>query len=82
MSKPDDPGVMQASMVFVLHAGQSGRKMIMMLALAQAGAQHSQSPVDAVTGGDGIAWRGTNLHPCSILLSSSKFTKKLTNWDN
>jgi hypothetical protein len=50
MSKPDDPGVMQASMVFVLHAGQSGRKMIMMLALAQAGARHSQSPVDTVTG--------------------------------
>ena len=41
------PGVINASMVLVWHAGQGGRRIIMMLALDQAGAQHSQSPVDA-----------------------------------
>jgi hypothetical protein len=37
MSKPDDSDVTQASMVLVLHAGQSGRKMIMTLRLGQGG---------------------------------------------
>ena len=48
MSRPDDPG---AGMVVVLHAGKSGRKRIIMLALDQAGAfRNSQSPMDAVMG--------------------------------
>jgi len=50
MSKPAGPGVTRAGMALVWHAGQRGRGMLMMLALDQAGAQHSQSPVDAVTG--------------------------------
>jgi len=49
--KPDGPGVISASMVLVWHAGQGGRRIIMMLALDQAGAlQNSQSPVDAGAG--------------------------------
>jgi len=51
MSKPQGPGVMRASIILVWHAGQSGRWMIIMLALDQAGAlQNSQSPIDAVNG--------------------------------
>lgn len=53
MSKPEGPGVMRASMVLVWHAGQGGRRMIMMLRLGSGGSvQNSQSPVDAVMGGD------------------------------
>jgi hypothetical protein len=37
MSKPEGPGVMRASMVLVWHAGQGGRKMIMMLRLGSGG---------------------------------------------
>jgi hypothetical protein len=51
ISKPEGPDVMRANMVLVWQAGQGGRRIIMMLALDQAGAlQNSQSPVDAVTG--------------------------------
>ena len=35
--KPDAPGVISASMVLVWHAGQGGRRIIMMLALDQGG---------------------------------------------
>jgi hypothetical protein len=52
MSKPAGPGVMRASIVLVSHTGQRGRgRVVMMLALDQAGAlQNSQSPVAAVNG--------------------------------
>jgi hypothetical protein len=39
--------VIRASIVVVSHLGQGGRLMIMVLALDEAGAQHSQSPMDA-----------------------------------
>ena len=56
ISKPDGPGVISASMVLVWHAGQGGRRIIMMLALDQAGAQHSPSPVGAdMRDGDGTS---------------------------
>jgi hypothetical protein len=48
--------VINASMVLVWHAGQGGRRIIMMLALDQAGAQHSPSPVGAdMRDGDGTS---------------------------
>jgi hypothetical protein len=49
--------VISASMVLVWHAGQGGRRLIMMLALDQAGAlQNSQSPVGAdMRDGDGTS---------------------------
>jgi len=51
MSKPDDPGVIRANIVVVWHFGQGGRgKVIMGLALDEAGAQHSLSPVDTEGG--------------------------------
>jgi hypothetical protein len=51
MSKPAWPGVTHASIVVALQLGQGGRGIIfMMLALDQAGAQHSQSPIGADTG--------------------------------
>jgi hypothetical protein len=49
MSKPAGPAVMRANMVLAWRAGQRGRRMIMMLR-HQAGAQHSQSPIDADKG--------------------------------
>ena len=42
--------MIRASIVVVWHLGQRGRWMIMSLALDEAGAQHSQSPVDADKG--------------------------------
>ena len=51
MPKPEGPGVVRASMVLVWHAGQSGRRMIMMLDLDEAGAlPNSQSPMVAYGG--------------------------------
>jgi hypothetical protein len=49
MWKPKWLGVICASIVTLLQTGHSGRKD-MIARLAQAGAQHSQSPVDAITG--------------------------------
>jgi len=50
MSKPELPGVMRANIIVVLHLGQGGRGILMMLALDQAGARHSQSPIGADMG--------------------------------
>jgi hypothetical protein len=70
ISKPDGPGVISASMVIVWHAGQGGRRIIMMLALDQAGAlQNSQSPVDAERVGDQATMDPPKFERCSILLT-------------
>jgi hypothetical protein len=50
MSKPEDPRVVRASIAVDWHLGQLGRWIVMRLALDQAGARHSQSPVKADTG--------------------------------
>jgi hypothetical protein len=42
--------------------------------LHQAGAQNSQSPADAVMGGDGVTVEPTSSRRCSILLIFEKLT--------
>ncbi len=52
-SKPDTPKLMRVSIKSDRHFGQGGCGIrVMMLAQDQAGARHSQSPVEAETGGD------------------------------
>jgi hypothetical protein len=54
MSKPDGPGVIRASIVVAAHFGQSGRERgNMVLRLGSGGSvTGSQSPLEAVMGGD------------------------------
>ena len=70
MSKPAGPGVIRTNVVLVWHARQSGRIMIMMLRLGQAGTlQNSQSPVDTEGVGDGASIELQKLRRCSVLLT-------------
>jgi hypothetical protein len=70
MSKPAGPGVIRTNVVLVWHARQSGRIMIMMLRLGQAGTlQNSQSPVDTEGGGDGGSIELQKPRRCSVLLT-------------
>jgi hypothetical protein len=54
MSKPDGPGVIRVNIVVVAHFGQSGRERgNMVLRLGSGGSvTGSQSPLEAVMGGD------------------------------
>lgn len=74
---PQRPGVIRASIVVVLQIGHSGRTWNdMMLALDQAGAQHSQSPGGCrYKAGDEDSLLQRAGEQCSKLLT---FTKKLT----
>jgi hypothetical protein len=59
MSKPDGPRAIRASIVIFLQFGHGGlQNALMMQSRHQVGAQYSQSPVDAIQGGD-----GASLHP-------------------
>src|ERR1044071_2640262 len=65
MSKPTGPGVTRTNLMLVWHAGQSGRLIMMLSPLVQAGAlRNSQSPADT---------RSVMCpHPWSILLTFEK----------
>ena len=76
MSKPDGPGVIRASIVVLWHFGHGGLRMVMMLALNQAGAlPNSQSPETAIEMRrcNKIAWAVSD-----IVINTDRFQKFLT----
>src|SRR5579863_1565906 len=82
--KPQRPGVTRASIVVVLQIGHSGRtSKDMMLALSQAGAQHSQSPDGChYRAGDGDSLERNEPPPLFNFAQFIKSSQKINEWSS